>query len=362
MSDDGELIVGSAPRLLFDDSLKPRRSVILGVLALTVVWGAVIFLAAANDHVLRLPGIGRGLLEHYGFMACFLTGPFVLLNTYAAVAYFLGLVRDIDQFLVDGADREAAGEIVKPHVESVFLRGRWKYMLFLFAFIGVAVSLADFAPLDHPEAYWGNDVFNARYYVASWATANSYLLLLWSAIYPIGLFYVFHLAISSQLIVINLMRRKMLRLNFLHIDRCAGMAKFGTLNLLLMLIYFWMALAAFALHITHRSAYASLVIGGIAVTALFVAHSIFGIAWVAKAIRTQRDEAVVSLNERIRNMMEGNKSKFTAAVATMAYRDRVLAVATFPYSGGISYAVNFLRVAPAAVVIAKLVAPGLAPP
>ncbi len=360
MDDSVEPTSSFPASLLFDDKFRVRRLIIVVILALTAAWGAAIYAAAVHDHVLELPGTGKGLLEHYGFIACFLTGPLVLLNTYFALAYFLRLIEDIGQFLVDGAQRKAAADIVKPHVDSALLRGRWKYMLFLFAFIGAAVSLADFAQLDRPEDYWGNDVFNARSYTASWLAANSYLLILWSIIYPIGLFYILHLAISSQLIVANLMRRQMLRLNFLHIDRCAGMAKFGTLNLLLMVIYFWMALAALALHLTHRATYASLVIGGIAVTILFIAHSIFGIAWVAKAIRTQRDDAVVSLNDRIQKMMGNDKSRFTAAVATMAYRDRVLAVASFPYSGGISYAVNFLRVAPAAFVVAKHFAPGLA--
>jgi hypothetical protein len=351
--------VGEPSRLLFDDRLKPRRLVVVGILGVTVLWAALIYYAAVHDHVLHLDESGRGLLDHYGFMACFLTGPLVLLNTYWAVAYFLTLMRAIDQFLIRDADKLAAAAIIKPHVDSVLLRGRWKYMLSLFCFVGVAVALADFAQLDRPETYWGNDVFNARRYVLSWTTANAYLLTLWGFIYPLGLFYVFHLAVSAQLIVINLMRRKMLRLNFLHIDKCAGMAKFGSLNLLLMLIYFWMAVAALVLHITHRYTYASLIIGGAAVTALFIVHSIFGIAWVAKAIKTQRNEAVDSLNDRIRSMMEGDKRSFTAAVATMAYRDRVIAVASFPYSGGVSYAVNFLRVAPALTVIAKLMIPGL---
>jgi hypothetical protein len=362
MGDSGEDGSSHLPTLLFDEKQRIRRLVVLGVAGMFGVWAVAIFIAAANDHVLELPGTGRGLLKHYGYIACVLSGPLVLLNTYYALSYFLRLVGDLDQFLADGVDREAARAIAKPHLESILLQGRWKFLLFLFAFIGAAFSVADFVPLDHPTTYWGNDVFNARYYPASWVVANAYLMFLWSIIYPLGLFYVLHLAVSSQLIVIRLMRQRMLRLNFLHIDRCGGMAKFGTLNLLLMLIYFWMALAGLALHLTHRATYASLVIGAVAITILFFAHSIFGIAWVAKAIRTERDGAVESLNDRIRKMMDTDKSRFTAAVATMAYRDRVMAVAVFPYSGSVSYAVNTLRVAPTMFVVAKHFVPGLASP
>lgn len=344
----------TSPWGLLGEDLKPRRRLVAGVLILFALWAALIFAAAAQDGVLRIPSPGRGLLDHFGYQACFLIGPLILLNVIYGIAYFLRLLRDVDQMLVPGADRAIATEICAPHVNSILLRGWWKYMLLLLCVAGVAISIANFEPLSRPESYWGNDVFNAKTYVLSYIVANTYLFCLWSIICPVAFFYIFHIAISTQIIVMKLVRRNMLRLNFLHVDGCGGMARFGTLNFLLMLIYLWIALAILALHFTHRYNYVGLVMGLVALSLVFIAHSIFGIVWIARAIRTQRDAAVTSLNDRIQGMLDGKRSSFTAAVATMAYRERVMSVAAFPYTGGISFAVNFLRFAPGAVAILKL--------
>jgi hypothetical protein len=345
----------SSPCGLLGEDLKPRLRLVAGVLILFLMWGALIFAAAAQDRVLTLPSPGRGLLDHLGYQACFLIGPLILLNIIYGIAYFLRLLRDVDQLLVPDADRAIATEICAPHIRSIFLRSRWKYMLLLLCIIGVAISIANFIPLKHPEDYWGNDVFNAQYYLSSYIAANTYLFLLWSIICPLAFFYIFHVAISTQIIIMKLLRRDMLRLNFLHVDGCGGMAKFGTLNFLLMLIYLWIGFAFLGLHLTHQYNYVGLLFGFAALSIVFIAHSIFGIAWIARAIRTQRDAAVTSLNDRLRGMLDGKKSSFTAAVATMAYRERVMSVASFPYTSGVSFAVNFLRFAPGVLAILKLV-------
>lgn len=326
---------------------------------MSAIWAILIYLAATYDGVRHIPGAGKGLFEHYGFLTCFIAGPLVLLNTYYAVSYFLRLMRDIEQFLVPGADPATALAITQAHVHSILLRGRWRFMLALFCIIGIGISLVIFAPLDHPERYWGNDVFNAEAYRASWLAANAYLLVLWGLIYPLGLFYVFHIAISAQLVVTTLKRENLLQLDFLHVDRCGGMAKFGAMNLIIMLIYIWMALAIGPLYMTHENDYPSLAIGFFAFWALLIFHSIFGIVWVARAIKAQRDETVSALNLRIRELMGRKQRSFAPAIAAMEYRDRVLGVASYPYSGGVLIAVNSIRFVPGVVVIGQLTLKGL---
>jgi hypothetical protein len=148
--------------------LRPRRLPVAAGASVFVVAAALIFAAAWHDDVLWLPGTGRGLLDHYGYLTCFLTGPLVLLNTYVAVGFFLRLLREIDQLLVPDADTAVVSAITKPHIDSIRLQGPWKFMLLLMCFVGVAASLVIFAPLDRPETYWGNDVFNAERYPLSW--------------------------------------------------------------------------------------------------------------------------------------------------------------------------------------------------
>ncbi len=345
---------GRLVKILFDDQRKPRVAVIIGIVVVGILWTCAVFVAASVDQTLRLPAPGRGFLDHYGFQTCLLAGPLVLLTAYYAVSYFLQILRGIGDLLGPSADLSVVRSITQPHIDSLLLRDQWRNMLWLFMFIGATISIADFRQLNSPAAYWGNDVFNAMAYRHSFVVANAFLLWLWAFVYPVGVFYALHLTISTEMIVAKLRKRHLLKLDFLHVDNCGGMAKFGTLNLLVMLIYLWPCCAAYALHMTHRYTYLSLVFGGIAASAGFVIQSIYGVYWVSRSIKSEREQAIAELNDRIGSAMDGQRRNFTAALAAMQYRDRVLSVAAFPYSGSVAAAVNLLRYAPTAIAFAHL--------
>jgi len=339
---------------LFDQDLIPRVGPQLGMLFVTLVWGCLVAGASLLDGTLRLPAPGRGLMEHYGFQASFVSAPLMLLTCLHAVSNFLRILAKIDDMLVPGADPAAVRSIVKPHVDSLLLRGNWRNALWLFMFIGVAVSIAIFRKLDAPREFWGNDVFNATRYTYGFLAANLFLLLLWGFVCPVGFFYALHLTFSSETIVARLRKAGMLRLDFLHVDRCGGMSRFGTLNFLVMLIYVWPFGAMYVLHLTHQYTYLSLIGGAIATSAAFVFQSIYGIYWVSPAITSERASVVGFLNARVAEAMDGTRD-FAAALATLEYRERVLAVSSFPYSTTISAAVNIMRFAPAAIALANFV-------
>jgi hypothetical protein len=341
------------PSPLFDSQLRPRLSVILGVLLVSLLWVLIAVAASIADGTLQLPEPGRGLLNHYGFQASVLAAPMVLLTVYYAVSYFLRVLRDIDQFVAPGTDISLVYEIVKPHVDSIFLRRIWSGMLGLFIFTGLAVSIAIFTKLNAPRGYWGNDVFNATYYRYGFVAGNLFFLWLWGFVYPVGIFYALHLTLSMGIIVARLKRRNFLRLNFLHIDRCGGMSRFGTLNFIIMLIYVWPSVAIYAFHFTHQFTYLSLIVAAAAISVLLIAQSIYGIYWVSRTISSERKSAIISLNDEIVKAMNGTRRNFAAAGATLQYRDRVLSVKTFPYSRSVETAVNVLRFAPTAFTIVK---------
>src|ERR1700733_621635 len=354
-------LLGKIGARLFTNSLWPRPSILIAVGVLVIVWGAGIVAAALADGSMRLPppamGLppGKGLLIHYGFQVAFLSGPLVLMTTYYALAFFLQIARDIDELIVPGTSMIVVRDLFKPQIDSLLLRGRWQGMLWLLIVIGVAISFLIFRNLDHPTPYWGNDVFNARAYWSSYYVANAYLLLVWGVIYPLGVFYAVHLTLSTELVVSQLMQRGFLKLNFLHIDKCGGMARFGTINVFIMLIYVWPFCATYALHVTHKYTYLSLVVGAVASSIALILQSLYGIYWVARAIRSQREAEIADLNTRIRNAMDDDKHNFTAAVATMEYRDRVLSVSPYPYSGAALTMVNVLRFAPTVIALAKAI-------
>lgn len=340
---------------LFTDDLRPRIILCAIPLVVSALYGTVLIVAASRDGALHLQYPGRGLLDHFGFWACFVSAPLVVISTYVAVAYFLRLLAQIGDVSVDGLNNNDIQAIVRPHVRSVFLEDRWRSALAFFVFIGVAVSIAIFRQLRDPIAYWGNDVFNATQYRRSYVAANLFLLLTWGVIYPTGLFYGLHITCSTELIVARLRALRLLRLDFLNIDRCAGMAKYGTLNLLVMLIYFWPLAALYVLHMTHRYTYLSLIVGAIGISAVLIVQSVYGLFWISRAITREKSSTVKTLNRKIESAMSDAAGSPTAALATMEYRDRVLSVTTIPYSARISVMVNVLRFVPTAVAAVKLI-------
>ena len=91
------------------------------MLFVTLVWGCLVAGASLLDGTLRLPAPGRGLMEHYGFQASFVSAPLMLLTCLHAVSNFLRILAKIDDMLVPGADPAAVRSIVKPHVEFLAL-------------------------------------------------------------------------------------------------------------------------------------------------------------------------------------------------------------------------------------------------
>jgi hypothetical protein len=351
-----DAILGKRGAWLFNQESKPRLSVILSCAIIILMWALAIVGASIHDNNLHLPSPGRGLLDHYGFQATFVVAPLMLGTCYLAISHFLRLLRNLDDVLVADADPSAVRAILKPHIESLLLRSDWRYVLLLMMIIGLGGSIWIFRKLDAPQNFWGNDVFNAMYYPYSFIAANLYLAVVWSVICPVVIFYVLHITASAEIIVSRLRKRNLFRLNFLHIDNCGGMSGFGKLNFLIMLIYIWPFGAFYALSITHRYTYLSLIIGVIIVSTLLVGQSIYGIYSVSKTITSEREAFVALLNQQIAKAMEGTRTNFTSAVAAMQYRDRVLSVTPVPYSARIAAAVNVLRFAPPAIAIIKFFA------
>lgn len=338
---------------LFDKRLLLRLPVVLGIILVSLLWILAAICASIADDTLRLPYPGKGLLNHYGFQVSLVAAPLVLLNTYYAVFYFLRLSRGLNDLLAPGADISVVRTIIRPHIRSLLLRAKWRNILWLSMIAGLATSVAIFRNLNDPVDYWGNDVFNATYYRYGYYAANSFFIWLWAFVYPVGIFYAVHLTLSTQMIVGRLKQRRLLRLDFLNIDRCAGMSRFGTLNFVVMLIYVWPLCAVFAFYFTHRYTYLSLLVAAFSVSLLFIVQSVYGIYWVSQTIVSERRLAVASLNEKITDAMNGNRRNSAVAGTTLQYRDKVLSVHALPYSHGVGVAVNVLRFAPAMLAILK---------
>jgi hypothetical protein len=344
---------GRLGRALFTEDLKTRKSIWGGVIVLFGGLGLLIFKGTQADNALLLPAPGRGLLNHYGFQFCFLSAPFILLTSYMAVACYLCLLSRLDILLDPKTSQKQVTQFITGYLNALFSKNKWGGALGLFIFIGAGFSIITFRQLNNPQVFWGNDVFNAVRYHHGYIWANSVLFITWSFIYPIAFYSAICITISIERIVDHLRKEGLLKLDFLHVDQCGGMAAFGTLNLVIMLIYLGPFTSLYALHVTHKNAYLSLISGSIIMSAVFIVQSIYGVYWISKAIAQERDAMVSVLNKEIEYARGKPDSNPSVILAKLAYRDRVLAVKSFPYSTNISIAVNMLRFMPVAAAVAK---------
>lgn len=295
----------------------------------------------------RYLGDGRGLFEHWGFLALFAAGPIVCITTYHACQRFLRLTEDLVQRQATDEKRALAKLITRPHIESMLLKKRRQQgILLLLCILGLAFTIFNSQRLIYPGEHWENNVFNAWSYRSSFFAANSYLLWLWSVVYPVAIFYTFHIAVSTRSIAQALMKENMLQIDPLHHDGRGGMGRFSMLNIAI-IIYMIPAFTLILLYLTHERSYLSSVAGGLFFSTLFTIQSTLGLRWIAKAIRTERDEAVDDWNERIRRLLVKRGLGSAETLIAMRYRDCLLAVRMFPYALLTAIAVNLLTLMPA---------------
>ncbi len=323
--------------------------------AVWILWGLLIVLAARSDGALILPGLGRGLLEHYGFAASFIAGPILLITSFYIRRYFPQAAQDlIEKDATDKGKEEIRTEI-RPEADSGISARNSIRLLLMLSLAGAVFSIQPFIELSNPKAYWGNDVFNASRYVLSYWAANSYLLVLWILIYPLTILQIISTSVAAQFLVTESIRRKVLHLDLLHPDLHAGMTRFGYLNLLLMTVWLLPAATLASLYYTHDKSYFSPVAVALFFAALFTFHSIVGLWRIASSIRTERDAAVVVWNGKIGRLMDRKGSGATETLIAMKYRDCLLAVRLLPYAKPATAGVNVLRLTPAAIAIIQVV-------
>lgn len=312
-----------------------------------IIFGVIIYLGAYLDDVLTIDGPGRGMWEHYGFLASYLTAPVIAGATYWSYLLFERAIRELPWKHGNSELATAGKQELDYHLRSMRLRGRWVALLVFLIIIGAITTVSIFSQLPNAEVYWGNPVFNSPDHTLSFVLANACFVVIWIILYPSSLFYTAHIAISMEMIVEKGARRHALELDVLNLDGCGGLARLSVLNLLLMVPTLCMGAAVVAMFMTHERAYASVAIAGVGTTILLFVQSGAFIFWVRRHVAQQKIRIVDPLNSKIIRMMTDGRPKYTAIAASLQYRDKVIAVAPLPYGKWVGGTINLARLAPA---------------
>jgi hypothetical protein len=321
---------------------------------LWALWGVAIVWAAAHDSVLLLPNLGhhpRGLLQHFGFQAIFLSGPVLVVGTYYVRRDF---IRSLQRLLERQPTYEKSATFrseILSLAGPISLWSVWGRCLGFLCLIGGTFSFVRLRELSNPVLFWGNDVFNASEYYASYIVTNSFLSVLWCAVYPIVALQIIHTTVMALFIVPKSISNRALRLDLLHPDGHAGMTGLAKINAYITTLYAVPAVVFSLLYMTHDRVYFPPKLAVLLLTVVFLAHTIAGLGSVAYSISLERDRAVALWNEKIKHLIVKKRLGSTEALVALKYRDCLLSISLFPFKKTAIFAASLLGLTLSAAVV-----------
>lgn len=261
--------------------------IIAAIVTLTISQYVGLLLAAYFEHTFIIPGVGKGLLEHYGVWAIVTTDPLLLIST----GYTYQLFKESLSTLP--VKRTLYSKKIKENAidkKMMFLLMQDKKSIYIYSFliiIGFFSWVNNIIQAQNPRFVYGNDVFDAYQYTFGFIANKINLFLSWVIVYPIVAFCSLTMTFSLFMILREMKRKKILFAELHHPDRCFGYTMLGTLNIYLLIPYFLTYIVMFALAMTHEDNYVSLIIPLIILTIIFIAVSYIAIQPLTSFIKRE---------------------------------------------------------------------------
>jgi len=306
-------------------------------------------------------GSGKGLLQHYGILTIFATAPVIVLLTALSMQKFLLAMKNLASYTELGIVPPDLERLVARHMRSLSLRTKSVWLFVLFCLIGLLFTVANIAQTINPVRTYGNDVYDAFRYPFGFYSTKLYFLLIWSFCYPAAVFVAVHLTLSLIRILRHMCRHDLLRIDFFHPDNCGGVSVFGSINLLVMMIYGNLFAVLYMLHITHSAkTYLTVTIPWIVLSGIFFAQSFGAVYNIHRFAAIKRDESLNAISHLLTDQMGSLFTERRFSADLIHARNHLLGLHTYPYAKPVLAIVNFIRFAsviPALLTVAKLLTP-----
>jgi len=325
----------------------------------TILWWSVlpalVVLGSFLDSSWYLATGAVGLFRHYGFWAWVLTSPAITLLVVCALVKFISLMQTIERYSITNSVPRELEELIARHISSLSLQQRTRFVHILFVVIGLLFGVLNIRQTLDPVPIYGNIVYDSLPYWRGFILSKIYLFGLWTVIYPAAIFISLHLTWSLIVILRHMCNHEILKIDFFNRDNCGGVSAFGAINALIMAIYACIFVVIIALHETHRHTYATLLLASISMFAIFALQSFGAVYYIHKFVSLKRDQELEVVNKRlaleVRNVVvEGGH----ISLDLISLRTHMLSLNTYPYNKITLSIVNLIRLAPAAVALAKL--------
>ena len=201
---------------------------------------------------------GRGVAEHYGFHALFLSAPVLVYLSWRVVTALSALIAQPLPWI--GAVRtEALVKLQKSLDDIATCRTpRAKTLLWMMRFVGFAAVVANAASTRTPVLIYGQDVFDSSRYAVGYLAGRVFLGYYWFYLLPLVAYLAFAAVAVAVRVAAHVDGLKDYDIRCFAADGCGGFKELG--RLMTMVVYLWVPIVVVitALKETHTNFYATL--------------------------------------------------------------------------------------------------------
>jgi hypothetical protein len=351
---------GPASRYLVLDSSSvggiPSVSRRLVALILFSVFPFLIAWCCELDDTLELPIDGKGLSQHYGFWAIFVTTPLILILSSALLDRFVATVTNLDvHFVGVGPDTKAELErLVDRLVSHVSLRSLSSTLLIFLSLVFAGLGVYNVLMTINPMATYGHDVFDALKHPSGFYVTKAYVFLVFTIAWSIAVFLATSVTFSMVMVLKFVTKHRILQINVFHSDNCGGTSRFGMLNLLILALYTCLLTVPLAMFLTHKHTYLVMDMALFGCFLLLI-QNVVGVYYIQRLVAQKKEECIEAANKILNAQLSDTFGGGEFAENLLAFRGHVMGMHTLPYTKSALAAVGLINLVSAAVAIVSFV-------
>jgi len=326
--------------LRLSTSTKSDRVRVAGwrIVAFHMFFPVAAILAGVTEKTLHLPRGGRGVLDHYGFHALFLSAPVLTWMLSSFVLRLVAVTAESSWF--GGSNENPNAKSLQDELVGLLLARdpRGARILAQMRAVGVAAVFANASSTLYPRVVYGQDVFDSIYHPIGYVIGRLFLTYHWIYLLPV-LIYFAGIATYATVRIAGLVANcgeEVLR--SFAADGCGGFRALGSLMNAIVYMYLPIVGIIVALFHTHANSYPLLKLS--IVLAIFIPAQLF-----LPILRLHR--TMVVLKERKLSRIEKLLTSAERELPDELPRDResrlVLPYVYEPRSWESNFAVPYLR-------------------
>lgn len=337
---------------IFDSKNNITYKGIIIIVLVSMMFPMLNYIGSFIDGTLFLPENGKGLFQHYGIWAFFISTPIIFLLTIYTIKKFINLISILQNYTIDLKLPLNVQKLIKSQIKSISLKTNTRYILLLFMIIGFMFSIVNIIQTINPLETFGNDVYDAYNYTWGFIINKFHLCILWVIIYPITIFILIHIYLSILIILRKMYKLNIFRIDVFSEDGCGGVSCFGLINLMIMSIYMCIFCVIIALKFTHTKEYFTINFPMITMSIFFIIHNFIGVYYLHKLIKTQKNLFLNKVNSMLNNKID-DLSSFSYELLLL--RNHIISIKTYPYSKSVFIFINLLKFSPSIIAVVNYI-------